>query len=499
MELQQALEQLSRLQAKMAAYNHAMALIYYDGATTAPKGTAANRGQTLSILSEESYRLSTGKDTVELLEFLDAHREELSEREARTVFLALKSIRELQKIPMEEYVAYQQLLVEAEDIWHTAKETDDFALFCPFLERIFEFEKKFAAYCAPEKKPYDYCLDKYEDGLTMEDCDAFFEALRSRLVPLIQRITAKEQLSDACLCGHFDDAAQEAFSLDLMRLMGIDLAHCGLGTTEHPFTTSLGSHHDVRITTHYDPENFASSMYSVIHEGGHALYDLNSADELAYTLLDGGVSMGIHESQSRFYENLLGRSRAFVERVFPLLCKHFPEQMRGYTAEDVYRAVNRVTPSLIRTEADEVTYCLHVMVRYELEKRVMAGELAVRDLPAEWNRLYREYLGVEVPNDRQGVLQDSHWSGGGIGYFPSYALGSAYGAQLLRKMRESVDVDACLREGNFAPINAWNREHIWKFGCLKKPGELLREALGEDFDPLVYTSYLEEKFGELYQ
>ena len=499
MELQQALEQLTRLQAKMAAYNHAISLIYYDGATTAPKGTAANRGQTLSILSEESYRLSTGKDTVELLEFLDTHREELSEREARTVFLALKSIRELQKIPMDEYVAYQQLLVEAEDIWHTAKETDDFALFCPFLERIFEFEKKFAAYCAPEKKPYDYCLDKYEDGLTTEDCDAFFETLRSRLVPLIQSITAKEQLSDACLCGPFDNAAQEAFSLDLMRLMGIDLAHCGLGTTEHPFTTSLGSHYDVRITTHYDPENFASSMYSVIHEGGHALYDLNSADELAYTLLDGGVSMGIHESQSRFYENLLGRSRAFVERVFPLLCKHFPEQMRGYTAEDVYRAVNRVTPSLIRTEADEVTYCLHVMVRYELEKRVMAGELAVRDLPTEWNRLYREYLGVEVPNDRQGVLQDSHWSGGGIGYFPSYALGSAYGAQLLRKMRESVDVDACLREGDFAPINAWNREHIWKFGCLKKPGELLCEALGEEFNPLVYTSYLEEKFGDLYQ
>ena len=209
MELQQALEQLSRLQAKMAAYNHAMALIYYDGATTAPKGTAANRGQTLSILSEESYRLSTGKDTVELLEFLDAHREELSEREARTVFLALKSIRELQKIPMEEYVAYQQLLVEAEDVWHTAKETDDFALFCPFLERIFEFEKKLAAYCAPEKKPYDYCLDKYEDGLTMEDCDAFFEALRSRLVPLIQRITAKEQLSD-----EWSDEEKEAFLAD---------------------------------------------------------------------------------------------------------------------------------------------------------------------------------------------------------------------------------------------------------------------------------------------
>lgn len=399
---------------------------------------------------------------------------------------------------MEEYVAYQQLLVEADDVWHTAKETNDFALFCPLLEKIFETERRFAGYCAPEMNPYNYCLNKYEEGLTIQKCDEFFGALRSRLVPLIAKIGGAEQSSDKCLFGAFDEAEQEKFSLALMEIMGIDMAHCGLGTTEHPFTTSLGSHHDVRITTNYQPDNFASSMFSVIHEGGHALYDLNSDDDLAYTLLDGGVSMGIHESQSRFYENLLGRSRAFVTYIFPKLKECFPRQMEGYTAEDVYRAINLVTPSLIRTEADEVTYCLHVMVRYELEKRIMSGELAVRDLPAEWNRLYREYLGVEVPDDTHGVLQDSHWSGGAIGYFPSYALGSAYGAQLLRKMRESVDVDACLLTGDFAPINAWNREHIWKYGCLKKPNALLEEALGEKFDPFVYTDYLEKKYGELY-
>ena len=498
MELNQAREALKTWQTKMAAYGHAMALIYYDGSTTAPKGTAANRGQTLSILSEESYRLSTCEETVSLLEFLDAHRAELSEREARIVEIAIKDIREMQKIPMEEYVAYQQLLVEADDVWHTAKETDDFASFCPYLEKIFETERRFAGYCAPEMHPYNYCLNKYEEGLTMEKCDEFFAALKSRLVPLIAKIGKAEQLSDRCVWGDFDEAEQEKFSLVLMETMGIDMAHCGLGTTEHPFTTSLGSHHDVRITTNYQRDNFASSMFSVIHEGGHALYDMNSDDEFAYTLLDGGVSMGIHESQSRFYENLLGRSRAFVNYIFPKLSACFPRQMEGYTAEDVYRAINLVTPSLIRTEADEVTYCLHVMVRYELEKRVMSGELAVRDLPAEWNRLYREYLGVEVPNDTKGVLQDSHWSFGGIGYFPSYALGSAYGAQLLRKMRETVDVDACLAAGDFAPINAWNREHIWKFGCFKKPGVLLEEALGEPFDPFVYTDYLEKKYGELY-
>ena len=498
MNLQEARTALVAWQNKMSAYYHAMSAIYYDGDTVAPKGTAENRAHTLGILSEESYKISTSAETLEMLEFLDAHVEELDEKEKRIVYLALKDIKEMKKIPMEEYVEYQQLLVKASDVWHTAKETNDFALFCPVLEKVFATEKHFAELCAPDKDPYDYCLGKYEDGLNKEKCDEFFGALKAKIVPLIKKIGEKEQLSDKCIWGYFSEAAQEKFSYDLMRLMGIDLDHCGLGTTEHPFTTSLGSHHDVRITTNYNTENFASSMYSVIHEGGHALYDLNSADEYAYTLLDGGVSMGIHESQSRFYENLLGRDRAFVETVFPKICEAFPEQMKGYTAEDVYRAINLVQPSLIRTEADEVTYCLHVMVRYELEKRIMSGELAVRDLPAEWNKLYGEYLGVEVPDDKRGVLQDSHWSGGGIGYFPSYALGSAYGAHLLAKMKESVDVEKCLREGDFAPINEWNRERIWKYGCLKKSNDLLRDALGEEFDPSYYTNYLEKKYGELY-
>ena len=498
MTLNEAIERLYALQSKLSAYNHACSLIYYDGATTAPKATAANRGHTLSILSEEIYKLSTGEETVSLLEFLDEHREELSDKDRRIVELSLREIREMKKIPMDEYIAYQELMVKADDIWHSAKENNDFDSFCPILEEIFATTIRFAGYCAPDQEPYNYCLNKYEEGLTMEKCDAFFAALKDKIVPLITKIKAAKQVDDACLWGKFDEASQEKFSLALMRVMGIDLNHCGLATTEHPFTISLGSHHDVRITTNYNEENFASSMYSVIHEGGHALYDLNSDEDLAYTFLDGGVSMGIHESQSRFYENLLGRSKAFVTHIFPKLCECFPEQMKNYTPDDVYRAVNLVTPSLIRTEADEVTYCLHVMVRYELEKRIVSGELAVRDLPAEWNRLYREYLGIEVPDDKRGVLQDSHWSGGGIGYFPSYALGSAYGAQILAKMRETVDVDACLTDGNFAPINAWNREHIWKYGSLLKPGDLLNRVLGAEFDPSFYTDYLEEKFSQIY-
>ena len=498
MELNSAIEQLYAWQSKLSAYNHAMSLIYYDGATTAPKATAENRAHALAILSEESYKLSTSDEIMEVLSFLDENSASLSEKDARIVYLALKDLKEMKKIPMEEFVAYQSLLVEADDVWHRAKEENDFEYFRPVLEKIFDTQKKFAAYCAPEKHPYNYCLDKYEEGLTMDECDKFFSALREKIIPLIKKITAAKQVDDACIHGHFSEAEQENFSYELMRTIGIDLDRCGLGTTEHPFTTSIGSHKDVRITTNYDEENLASSMFSVIHEGGHALYDMNSADDYAYTFLDGGVSMGIHESQSRFYENLLGRSREFVEYIFPKVKECFKGQLDGYTADDFYKAINLVTPSLIRTEADEVTYCLHVMVRYELEKKVMSGELEVKDLPTEWNRLYKEYLGVDVPDDKRGVLQDSHWSGGGIGYFPSYALGSAYGAHLLNKMKETVDVKACLESGNFAPINAWNREHIWKHGCLKGSSQLLREALGEEFDPKYYTEYLEEKYSEIY-
>lgn len=498
MNLEQAKQDLMALQSKMSAYAHAMSLIYYDGVTAAPRGTAANRGHALSVLSEEEYKLATGEQTVALLELLDAHKDELNEKEQRMVYLLLKSIRQMQKIPMAEYVAYQELLVQADDVWHRAKETSDFELFRPLLEQIFETNIRFAGYCAPEKAPYDYWLSEYEDGLNMETCDQFFATVRSRLVPLLQKVAAVPQVDNACLYGHFPAKAQEKLAWQLMKLIGLDLDHCGLTTTEHPFTTSFGSHFDERITTNYQEDNFSSSMFSVIHEGGHALYDMGSDDDLAYTVLDGGVSMGIHESQSRFYENLLGRSRPFVERVFPLLQDAFPEQLKNYTAEDVYKAINRAEPSLIRTESDQVTYCLHVMVRYELEKQVMAGRLAVKDLPQAWNRLYKEYLGVDVPDDRHGVLQDSHWSGGSIGYFPSYALGSAYGAQLLKKMRETVDVDDCLRRGDFGPINQWNREHIWKYGSLYKPGRLLEMALGEPFDPNVYLDYLEEKCRDVY-
>ena len=495
---EEARERLAALQKKQSAFYHALGLMSYDGETTAPKGTAANRAQSTGVLSEELYRLSTGEETIELLEYLDGEKDSLDEKENREVYLLLREVLKLRKIPMDEYVAHEKLLVEAQDVWHTSKLTDDWPLFEPYMERIVTDAKRFAAYCAPEKQTYDYWLSEFEEGLDRGKCDAFFAVLRERIVPLLRRVQEKPRPDRSILTGHFPVEAQKRFSLRLMELIGLDLSHVGLAETEHPFTTSLGSHLDERITTHYHEDDFSSSMYSVIHEGGHALYDTGSSDDLAYTALDGGVSMAIHESQSRFYENILGRSRAFCECIFPELETFFPGVTASRTPDELYSAVCLAEPSLIRTEADELTYALHVMVRYELEKRLMDGSLEVKELPEAWNALYKDYLGIDVPDNRRGVLQDSHWSGGAIGYFPSYALGSAYGAQLLRKMHETVDVDAALRAGNFAPVNDWLRERVWRHGCLYAPAELFKKAVGEDFDPTAFTDYLTAKYTDLY-
>ncbi len=498
MTIEEAKEKLSDLQAKMSAYTHAISVLYYDGSTVAPKKAAEGRARTIAILSGEIYRLSTGEETVKLLEYLDENKEKLDKREKRSVYLLLKDIREMQKIPMNEYTDYMKLCSETQDLWHTAKEESNFKLIEPNYEKIFETNIRFANYVAPEKNPYDYMLGKFEEGLTIEKCDSFFTTLREHIVPLIKKVQAKPQLDDSILHGHFPAADQEKLAYTLIKTMGLDLDHVGLGTTEHPFTTSLGSHLDERITTNYKEDDFSSSLFSVIHEGGHALYDTGSDDDFAYTVLDGGVSMGIHESQSRFFENILARSEAFCEYLFPVLEGIFPDQMKGHTPHELYLAVNRSEPSLIRTDADELTYALHVLIRYEIEKKVFADELKVHDIPAEWNRLYKEYLSVDVPDDKHGVLQDMHWSDGSIGYFPSYALGSAYGAQYLRKMKETVDVDSCLKKGDFAPIDDWLRERIWKYGSLLTPAEVFENAVHEDFDPTVFTAYLEKKYTALY-
>lgn len=497
MDVKTAMEQFLKLQSKLAAYNHASSMIFFDGTTIAPDEGSEQRGITLGILSEDAYHLQAGKEATELVNYLMEHREELDFTQRRMVENYHRASEYTASIPVEEYVEYTMLLNESEKIWQQAKAEKNFAIFAPTLRKIVETSRRFAGYYKPDWAPYDVMLDKYEYGLSMETADAFFQTLKAKIVPLLRRVQAAPQVNDSFLFGEFPRDKQQELADYAMKVMGLNRDRCVLCESEHPFTLNFNNK-DVRITTHYYLDNVASSLYSVIHEGGHALYELGVRDEYNRTSLSGGVSMGIHESQSRLYENIIGRSRAFVGLLYPKLCQLFPEQFHGVTQEQLYLALNKAQPSLIRTEADELTYALHVLVRYEVEKAMMDGSVDVDELPAVWNAKYKEYLGVDVPDDAQGVLQDTHWALGDIGYFPSYALGSAYGAQFVAKMRETVDVDTAVAAGNLTPVTTWLREHLHQYGALYHPAELIQNCCGEPFNPTYYTDYLEKKFAEIY-
>ena len=495
--VQEAVETLAEYSRTMHAYNHAMSALYLDAGTVAPKNTTAGRNVTMEVLSRVTFELSTDPKRGELIAYLEANADELDASTRRQVEVARKSFDQMSRIPAEEYVAYSVLLNEAQDVWEKAKNDSDFALFAPYLEKIVDLNRKFAGYYNPELAPYDALLNEFEEGLTMETLDGFFAQLRGAIVPLLAATQAAKPIDDSFLELAYPIEVQRKFSDYLMDLLGLDRGHCGIAETEHPYTLTFNNK-DVRITTHYHEKNMTFAVYSTIHEGGHALYELGCGDEYEFTNLSGGASMSIHESQSRFYENIIGRSRAFVEVYFPKLKELFPQQLENVTAEMFYRAVNKAQPSLIRTEADELTYCIHVMIRYEIEKQLIAGTLAVADVPAAWNRMYKDYLGIDVPDDKNGCLQDSHWSGGMIGYFPSYALGSAYGAQMLAKMQEDLgDIYADVAKGDLSRITGWLREKIHRHAGFKKPAPLFEDVCGK-FDAKFFTDYLTRKFSELY-
>ena len=376
MDLNEALSGLDELEKKLYAYGAADSALYLDGTTVAPKDTAEGRGVALGVLAGERHKLFSAPQVGELLDLLWERRAELDRLRYRRVEELRRSYAQLTRIPAEEYMEYAVLTNEASDVWHRAKESGDFELFRPVLEKLVAFNIRFAGYYDASKAPYDALLNEYERGVDMAYLDRFFAALRERIVPLLHAVMEKEPPDDSFLRRHYPVEAQRKFSDYLMEVLGLDRAHCTIGETEHPYTLNFNNK-DVRITTHYYENDVGNSMYSVIHEGGHAKYELGIRDEVQYTCLAGGVSMGVHESQSRFYENLIGRSLPFIRAIFPKMRELFPEQLGDVTAEQFYRAVNKAQPSLIRTEADELTYCLHVMVRYEIEKRLIGGTLEV--------------------------------------------------------------------------------------------------------------------------
>ena len=495
--LAQAVASFKKLQRIYCAYNHVMGVTYLDAATAAPSASYEGRGQTLGIMSEITYELIANCENGALLSVLEENLNALDPQTRREVEAFRKEYDRIHRIPADEYVAYTVLRNDAAAVWEEAKRDNNFSPFAPYLEKLVSYNQKFAAYYNPEMSPYDALLNEYEEGMTTEILDDFFCKLRKSVVSLLSQVNAVEPIDDSFLFRHYPIEKQREFSDYLMEILELDRSCCAIAESEHPFTTNFNNK-DVRITTHYYENMLASSMYSVIHEAGHAIYELGCDDTYNQSILSGGVSMGIHESQSRFFENIIGRSYEFIEYIFPKLKEIFPEQLADVDANMLYRAVNKAQPSLIRTEADELSYTLHVMVRYELEKQLIAGSLAVKDLPAEWNRLYKEYLGIKVPDDKFGCLQDSHWSEGMFGYFPSYALGSAYGPQLMHTMETDIgNILNLIREGKIGVIKGWLKEHIHRHASFIKPGELFTSVCGR-FDPSFYTDYLTKKYTAIY-
>ncbi len=483
---------------KMQALGMAESLFSWDMETGAPREAAPLTAKVMGSLSSQYFDILTSPQVGELI--CQAKEEELNEAQAAIVRELAKTRDRLCRIPAEEYREYAELIAGAAQVWARAKRENDFASFAPVLTRIIEMSKRIADYSRKEgQSRYDAMLWQYEEGFGQDVLDPFFALLRENIVPLLKRVMQEgEPISAAPLHRSFDVEKQRKFNRFLAEYIGFDFGRGVLAESEHPFTIGLHNH-DVRITTHYYENMLESAMFSTIHESGHAVYEMNVDDAVTLTPAGGGASCGMHESQSRLMENMIGRSPAFWEPLYPRLQELFGEELAGVSQEDFVRMINRAEPSLIRTEADELTYCLHVMIRYEIEKKLIDGNLGVSELPQVWNDKYEAYLGVRPANDAEGVLQDIHWAQGSIGYFPSYALGNAFAAQIYHAMGREVDIDGCLRQGDLGPVRGWLKEKIHRFGRVKPAKELLREATGEDFNPSYYIDYLTGKFRSLYR
>ncbi|MDJ0331627.1 carboxypeptidase M32 [Planococcus sp. S3-L1] len=486
---------------KIKGYEEAIALLHWDMRTGAPKKGTKLRSESIGTLSAAAFSLSTSDEFGELLSLLEAEQVTLDPFIRRSVEEARKEFDLSKKIPPEEYKRFVVLKSEAESVWETAKSDSDFSSFLPYLEELVSTTKKMIGYWGEKNgSPYNTLLDQYEPGMTTEILDEVFGKLRERIVPLLQKIAASSNKPEtAFLYDYFPKQAQQDFSRQMLEQLGYDFEAGRLDETVHPFMTSI-NRQDIRVTTKYDENDFRTAVFGTIHEGGHAMYEQNLGEALAGLPIETGASMGMHESQSLFCENFIGRNEYFWQQNFNLLKEYAPDQFSKVNLTDYVRAINESKPSLIRIEADELSYALHIMVRYELEKGLFNGDLQVSDLPEMWNDKYEEYLGVRPTNDAEGVLQDVHWAGGSFGYFPSYALGYMYAAQFKNAMLKDLpNYDELLAQQNIEPIREWLTRHIHRHGAFKKPMDILKDVTGEGLNADYLAEYLEEKYSKIYQ
>ncbi len=484
---------------KMSSYNEALGLIYWDLRTGAPKQGVEKRSEVIGMLSSEVFKMSVSEEMSQYLAQLTGEKR-ISEITRKTLEECQKEYDQNKKIPPEEYQEYVILQSKAETVWEEAKAKSDFSLFQPYLEKLVEMTKRFIHYWGYKENKYDTLLDLYEPGITVSTLDRVFAELREKIVPLVKQVSDSPHKPETdFLFERFTKEKQRLFSLQILKQMGFNFQAGRLDETVHPFATGLNPG-DVRVTTKYDEQDFRTAVFGTIHEGGHALYEQNLSKDLIGTPLCSGTSMGIHESQSLFFENFIGRSLSFWKHNYELIKNYSDGQFDEVRLLDFYRAINESKASLIRIEADELTYPLHIIIRYEIEKGLFNDEIEVKDLPEIWNGMYEKYLGIRPKNDAEGVLQDVHWAGGSFGYFPSYALGYMYAAQFKHKMLEEFpEFEQLLEKGDFLPIKNWLNKHIHQYGKMKKPLEILKDTTGEGLNANYLIEYLTGKYRDIYQ
>ena len=480
----------------------AAALLGWDQDVMMPRGGAAVRAEQLGTLGRLAHERFTDPQVGRWLDALKAHEAALpyDSDDASLIRVARRDYEKAVCVPSSLRAEMTTLASHAREAWVEARATSQFSQFEPFLAQTLALKRRYLECLPRTAEPYDALLDEFEPGMTSAEVRVLFDRLKAGIVPLLARIAPKAaEVSDRCLHGDFPEEQQRALSLAIVRRLGMTDTHWRLDPTVHPFATNT-SINDIRITTRYQRDLLTPALFGTIHEFGHGLYEHGISLSLERTLLADGASLGLHESQSRLWENLVGRSRAAWSAWFPILRSTFPAQFNGVLPEEFYRAINVVRPSFIRVEADELTYVLHVILRFELEQEMLDGRLALCDLPAAWNTRMRDYLGIDVPDDAQGCLQDVHWSAGYIGYFPTYAIGSVISAQLWNHAMSSdaALADACGR-GEYEGLAAWLRQAVHRHGRKFTPRETLERAIGDGrVDPEPYLAYLTKKYSDIY-
>lgn len=500
--MKESLDFIYKEQKELSTFSGIGALLGWDQMTYMPPEGNVGRSEQISLISRLAHEKFTADELYRHVKKLNEihNLEKLQEKDRAVVVRLEKDIEKSRKVPSEFVERMSKTTAIAYTVWQEAREKDKFLLFAPHLEKIVELEKEYCTFINLPGPAYNSLLDEYEEGMTVETLKKEFAYLKPQITEILEKITSsdvyrRQQAFDM----KFDVEKQKRICDFVVKKMNLPKRRSRLDVSTHPFTTSMGDD-DVRITTNYERKNPLFSFFSTVHEAGHALYELGlPRDEFKNTVISDAPSLGLHESQSRFWENMIARNKHFWNYFYSEFQKIAPEKLKDMDIETWYRYVNQVRPSFIRVEADELTYCLHVILRFELELALIDGEIKVSELPMCWNEKMTEMLGITPKNDKEGVLQDMHWSGGSFGYFPTYVIGTIYASQLFKQLsQENSSLIEKIEQGNFINILSWLRKNVHQYGRLMTADEIIKKTCGDGLNSKVFVSYLKDKYYPLY-